>query len=67
MDMNLTTNQFVLDNSVTVPTVSGYTHIMQTATPSYINKLTVSYYAVDDTVLKFFTVGSYSANRKHLS
>jgi hypothetical protein len=64
--MNLTTNQFTMDNSVYGVSASLFTYLMLTATPSYINKLTATYYAVDNTVLKFFTLGSYSANRKYL-
>lgn len=55
-----------MDNSVYGVSASLFTYLMLTATPSYINKLTATYYAVDNTVLKFFTLGSYSANRKYL-
>lgn len=51
-----------MDNSVYGVSASLFTYLMLTATPSYINKLTATYYAVDNTVLKFFTLGSYSAN-----
>lgn len=67
LDLSYSTNLTSIDNSVSNLNTSGYTHLMQVVYPTYISKLTVSYFAVDTGVLTFFSVGTYARNPQLLN